>query len=132
MIKNYHVQFWMGVNCLPKIIVMMLDVKYQSINLEMGYYHIIGGIVLLCLMVKFVNILVNELIFEHGYLMGISVDYLNWFDLIVEVVNIRNIGLHLYNYFFIPFISAGLILLVAMIGAISLVLPSETSNLKSY
>ena len=57
-----------------------------------------------------------------------STNYFYWFSIVVEKSNIQSLGIYLYTYFSFFLVIAGLILLVAMIGAISLTLEDPFTN----
>ena len=107
-------------------IIMMLDIKHIVVYLNVYYYFFISGLVLILLVVEFLGFLSIDLINEIDY--RIFGDYINWFSLVLESSNLRSIGTYLYTYFSFFFILSGIILLVAMIGAISLTLESAPDN----
>jgi len=54
------------------------------------------------------------------------IQYFNWFDRVDSITNIEIFGLILYSYYLIHFLLAGFILLLALLGAVSLVSNKET------
>ena len=109
---------------LVLFIIMMLDIKQTTVYLNVYYYFFISGLFLVFLSSEFLYFLSLDLIAVHEIQFF---DYLNWFSLVVESSNIRNIGSYLYTYFSFFFLVAGIILLIAMIGAISLTLEESSS-----
>jgi len=105
-------------------VVMMLDIKKidkkeKNMFLFLPINIIIGFIMLISIYL----ILFKDLTFS---LAPINPEYLyfNWIELITPLSNIEIIGQYLYTYGFLYFIQAGLILLLAMIGAIVLTMES--------
>lgn len=105
-------------------VVMMLDIKQidkkeKNIFFFLPINLIIGFIILITIYL----ILFKDLTFN---LTSINNDliYLDWINLITPFSNIELIGQFLYTYGFFYFIQAGLILLLAMIGAIVLTMQS--------
>jgi NADH:ubiquinone oxidoreductase subunit 6 (subunit J) len=108
-------------------IIMMLDIKHITVYVNVYYYFFISGLVLMLFIIEFLGFLSIDLVtdIENG---NIPWTYTNWFSLVVETSNLRSIGSYLYTYFSFFFIMAGVILLVAMIGAISLTLETTTDT----
>jgi NADH-quinone oxidoreductase subunit J len=104
---------------LVLFVIMMLDIKQTTLYLNLSYYFFISGIFLILLGGEFIYFICFDLI---SFQTPNSINYYNWFNLILEQSNIRSLGLYLYTYFALFLLIAGLILLVAMIGAISLTL----------
>ena len=101
-------------------VVMMLDIKQidkkeKNVFFFLPINIVIGFIILMTIYL----ILFKDLTFN---LTSINPEliYLNWINLITPFSNIELIGQFLYTYGFLYFIQAGLILLLAMIGAIVL------------
>lgn len=110
---------------LVLFIIMMLDIKQTATSLNMYYYFFISGIFLVFFSVEFLYFISLDLVDipENSLL-----DYLNWYNLILESSNIKTLGSYLYTYFSFFFLLAGIVLLIAMIGAISLTLPESLST----
>nr|YP_010227887.1 NADH dehydrogenase subunit 6 [Polymyxa betae]CAG9644864.1 NADH dehydrogenase subunit 6 [Polymyxa betae] len=104
---------------LVLFVIMMLDIKQTTLYINTFYYFFMSGFFLIILGSEFLYFISADLTFfqqNHFY------NYLNWFSLVLESSNIKNLGHYLYTYFSAYFLIAGLILLVAMLGAISLTL----------
>jgi len=114
---------------LVLFVIMMLDIKQVALYLNLNYYFFINGFFLLILSSEFLYFICSDLI--SYYPSNNLISSYNWFDLIVESSNIKSLGFYLYTYFSFFFLVAGLILLVAMIGAISLTLEDSISNLET-
>jgi NADH-quinone oxidoreductase subunit J len=102
-------------------ILMMLDIKQPINYLSVYYSFFVSGLLLIFLSGAFLYALSQDLV---SPLVEASADYFNWFHLVNEYSTIRTIGLYMYTYYSFFFIMAGVILLIAMIGAISLTLGS--------
>jgi NADH-quinone oxidoreductase subunit J len=109
---------------LVLFIIMMLDIKQTTLYLNMSYYFFISGFFLIILASEFLYFISSDL---TSFPPNTFFSYLNWFGLILEISNIRNLGVYLYTYFSFYLVVAGLILLIAMLGAISLTL-EDTST----
>lgn len=102
-------------------VVMMLNVKVVEFNLTMLRYLPLGGIIGFIFLIEILLVLDSQLI----PLFGLSVDQRSshfsiWSEEINYITNIESIGSYIYTDYFLLFILAGMILLVAMIGAIVL------------
>jgi NADH:ubiquinone oxidoreductase subunit 6 (subunit J) len=102
-------------------VVMMLNVKVVEFNLTMLRYLPLGGIIGFIFLIEILLVLDSQLI----PLFGLSVDQRSssfsiWSEEINYITNIESIGNYIYTDYFLLFILAGMILLVAMVGAIVL------------
>lgn len=111
---------------LVLFVIMMLDIKQTTLYLNLSYYFFISGIFLIILGGEFLYFICFDL---TSFQTLNYTNYYNWFNLILEQSNIRSLGLYLYTYFAFFLLVAGLILLVAMIGAISLTLEDPLSDI---
>lgn len=109
-------------------VVMMLNIKVAEINEKKLRYLPIGGVVGILFLLQVVMILDNDLIpllvYENFQAVEsyIPLHFTNWPISVETVPTIQALGNLLYTYYFSFFLIAGLILLVAMIGAIVLTL----------
>ncbi len=108
-------------------VVMMLNVKLAEINEKRLRYLPIGGLLGFLFLLEIFLIVDNDLIpLIGGNTDSLRIDALcqvslvQWFQLTDTYSNIESIGLLIYTYYFLFFLLASLILLVAMIGAIVL------------
>jgi len=102
-------------------VVMMLDIKITTVNKDFLKYFPVGSLIGLFFLVEVLDTLhkdIPNLPIKNGN------DYtlINWINNIDGVTNMDSIGQILYTGFFSYFLIVGLILLVAMFGAISLTL----------
>ena len=108
-------------------VVMMLNVKLAEVNEKRLRYLPIGGLLGFLFLLEIFLIVDNDLIpliaantdfFKENVLYKVT--FVQWFQLTDTYTNIESIGLLIYTYYFLFFLLASLILLVAMIGAIVL------------
>lgn len=101
-------------------VVMMLNIKLIEFNENLLRYLPLGGII------GFIFLIELFLILDKNYTFLVdnnnSYFYTTWVNNFYSFTNIELLGLVLYTKYFYLFLMAGLILLVAMIGAIVLTL----------
>jgi NADH-quinone oxidoreductase subunit J len=101
-------------------VVMMLDIKVTSKSNDFFKYLPIGGFVGSLFVFEILNSL------DSCFVMPINSGTLgrssSWVYSLDKATNIEALGQLLYTYYFIYFLIAGMILLVAMVGAIVLTL----------
>jgi NADH-quinone oxidoreductase subunit J len=105
-------------------VVMMLNIKLIELYENMLRYLPIGALIAIIFFFEIFLLLEND-----GHLTILSYNIINdnykmidWNSNILNLSNIENIGFPIYTYYFHLFWIAGLVLLVAMIGAIVLTL----------
>lgn len=131
-------------------VVMMLNIKLAEINEKRLRYLPIGGVLgflfllLIFLIVdndlipllpnqetifheSFSNLQSSALNVKSDFLYSSNLSFVQWSHLLNTYSNIESIGLYIYTYYFIFFLLASLILLVAMIGAIVLTMSKGVS-----
>jgi NADH:ubiquinone oxidoreductase subunit 6 (subunit J) len=107
-------------------VVMMLDIKIVETTKDIYRYipfgSFIGFIFFLEVFLVLKQDLPENLTPHSSNLFSVFFDdsYVDWSKLIDSITNLESLGQILYTYYFIYFLLAGLILLVAMIGAIVL------------
>jgi NADH-quinone oxidoreductase subunit J len=101
-------------------VVMMLDIKITDLNRNFLKYFPIGSFLGFAFLIEILLILINILEF-NSYEIGDN-SYNIWINNIDFITNIEAIGQILYTYYFSYFLIAGIILLIAMVGAIVLTL----------
>nr|YP_007890643.1 NADH dehydrogenase subunit 6 [Jakoba bahamiensis]AGH24137.1 NADH dehydrogenase subunit 6 [Jakoba bahamiensis] len=97
-------------------VVMMLNVRLVEFNINMLKYLPLGGIIALIFVFEIFLVINNELVESKSNIVG----YINWSENIETITNIDSLGRLIYTEYFYLFLLAGMILLVAMIGAIVL------------
>jgi len=101
-------------------VVMMLDIKITKYEKDLLFYLPIGGFLgIIFLLEVFLSLQENlvPLLPSSGREI-----YTNWLVLIDSLTNLDVLGQILYTYYFFYFLIAGIILLLAMVGAIVLTL----------
>ena len=106
-------------------VIMMLNIRIVELNENLLRYLPLGGFIGIIFLLEILLVIEKELGSEIP--ANLAYDYINWDKHIVDFTNIEQIGQLLYTNYFFAFIVAGLILLVAMIGAIVLTLHSQST-----
>jgi len=101
-------------------VVMMLNIKLAEISEQKLQYLPIGGLIGFLFLFQLLTIIDNDICFYDWKTIIDSLDLTQWSILIHNSTNIEAVGLLMYTHFFTPFLLAGMILLVAMIGTIVL------------
>ena len=101
-------------------VVMMLDIKITKHEKDFLVYSPLGSFLGVIFFLEiFLTLQENSVPFSP--LMGREI-YTDWFAFMDNLTNIEVLGQLLYTYYFFYFLVAGIILLVAMVGAIVLTL----------
>jgi len=101
-------------------VVMMLDIKVTSKSNDFFKYIPVGGLVGSLFIFGVFNTLSNSFVTPKN--SDFVNSFVSWVSTIDKVTNLEALGQLLYTYYFIYFLIAGMILLVAMVGAIVLTL----------
>jgi len=112
-------------------VVMMLNVKITEIQDEVLQYLPIGGLI------GIVFLLEIFLIIEGDFVSLINpnqndIVYIDWFAQIDSISNIQTLGNVLYTDYVLFFLLAGVILLIAMVGAIVLTMSTRSSLRRQF
>ena len=105
-------------------VVMMLNVKISEVEDEVLQYLPVGGTIGLIFLFLIFFIIEGDFVSFNGQANSI---YLDWFQQVDVVSNIETLGQVLYTEYLVYFLLAGVILLVAMVGAIVLTMSTRTS-----
>lgn len=101
-------------------VVMMLDIKITKYDKDLLFYIPIGGFLgVIFFLEVFLSLQENLVPFLPS--SGREI-YTDWFSIIDSMTNLDVLGQILYTYYFFYFLIAGIILLLAMVGAIVLTL----------
>eukprot|EP00210_Caulerpa_lentillifera_P009466 g9026.t1 len=106
-------------------VVMMLNIKLESF-VENKYRYLPIGAVLGGIFLFEMFCIIDPALLQQANLTGASAP-VNWFDVICTATNVEAIGLCIYTFYSGYFLMAGLILLIAMVGAIALTHHQQTS-----
>lgn len=104
-------------------VVMMLNVKTNPTKINNFSILPVGLLVFAVISIQIVNVLDNQFVL----LKNVYLIYIPWLKENVYLTNAETIGLYLYTKFSLLFIFCGLILLVAMIGAIVLTMHQRST-----
>ena len=102
----------------------MLNVKISEVEDEVLQYLPVGGTIGLIFLFLIFFIIEGDFVSFNGQANSI---YLDWFQQVDVVSNIETLGQVLYTEYLVYFLLAGVILLVAMVGAIVLTMSTRTS-----
>lgn len=101
-------------------VVMMLDIKITKYEKDLFFYIPMGGFLgIIFFLEVFLSLQENLVPFLPS--SGREI-YINWLTAVDSLTNLDVLGQILYTYYFFYFLIAGIILLVAMVGAIVLTL----------
>ena len=104
-------------------VVMMLDIKVGDNSLGFLNYGPIAYFVTFLFLLEITIPLINIVgSFDSVFSSDVNYFYVNWLQEIDYITNINAIGQLLYTYYFVYFLMSGLILYIAMIGALMLTL----------
>lgn len=115
-------------------VIMMLDLKILSSSKDIFKYlpagSFIGGAFFLV-----VTIIILDEFYLNSYLncsLGLEFVnfYINWYSNIDSFTDIQVIGQLLYTHYVIQFLISGIILLLAVLGAVSLTMNNESQQIK--
>lgn len=107
-------------------VVMMLNIKLESIVEHKKRYlpiaAVLGGIFLFEMFS-----IIDALATLGSTLNGLTPEVVNWYDVYTTATNVESIGLCVYTFYSAYLLQGGLILLIAMVGAIALTHHQQTS-----
>jgi NADH:ubiquinone oxidoreductase subunit 6 (subunit J) len=107
-------------------VVMMLNIKISEVQDEIYQYLPVGGLIGFIFLSEIFLILESDFVPLLSQNL-LSTDYNIWVANTESISNIATLGQVLYTTFAVFFLIAGLILLVAMIGAIVLTMQTRTT-----
>ena len=110
---------------------MMLNVKISEVQDEVLQYLPIGGLIGVVFLLEIFLIIEGDFV-SLLQTNNISPDYINWFSNKDSISNIQTLGDVLYTDYVIFFLLAGVILLIAMVGAIVLTMSTRTIKTSIY
>jgi len=112
-------------------VVMMLNVKITEIQDEVLQYLPIGGLIGIVFLLEIILIIDGDFV----SLINPSAEnpvYIDWFAQVDPITNIQTLGNVLYTDYVLFFLLAGVILLVAMVGAIVLTMSTRSSVRRQF
>jgi len=107
-------------------VVMMLNIKISEVIDEIYQYLPVGGLIGIIFLLEVFIIVDNDFVplLSDG---SMTATYVDWSGQIDNVTNLSSLGQVLYTHYALAFLMAGIILLVAMIGAIVLTMQIRTT-----
>jgi NADH:ubiquinone oxidoreductase subunit 6 (subunit J) len=115
-----------AIEVLFLFVVMMLNIKISEVQDEIYQYLPVGGLIGFIFLSEIFLILESDFVPLLSQNL-LSTDYNIWVASTESISNIATLGQVLYTTFAVFFLIAGLILLVAMIGAIVLTMQTRTT-----
>jgi NADH-quinone oxidoreductase subunit J len=101
----------------------MLDIKIGDNSLSFLAYGPVGYFLVFLFLLEITLPLITFVgSFDSIFNANVDYFYVNWLKEIDYITNINAIGQLLYTYYFVYFLMSGLILYIAMIGALMLTL----------
>nr|YP_007890506.1 NADH dehydrogenase subunit 6 [Andalucia godoyi]AGH24000.1 NADH dehydrogenase subunit 6 [Andalucia godoyi] len=100
-------------------VVMMLNINVVELSENVLRYLPLGGIVAVIFFLQVLMIVDSDLVSLTNVDLS-QLQSINWVNQMNEMSNLHSLGRIMYTHYFYFFLVAGLILLVAMIGAIVL------------
>jgi|SaaInlV_200m_DNA_6_1039755.scaffolds.fasta_scaffold00098_13 NADH-quinone oxidoreductase subunit J len=100
-------------------VVMMLNIKMVELQENLMRFLPLGGVMGLIFLFELLSVLGGSVKF-HSTIDSSSYEYVSWVDALLKISNIESLGVVLYTYYYHLFLLSGLILFVAMVGAIIL------------
>lgn len=111
-------------------VVMMLDIKNLNVIKDSIKYFPVGSFIGLIFVCE-ILLVISHNFRANSYLTSfLSNSHVNWFDTIDLFTELESFGQVLYTFYILQFLVAGLILLLAVIGAVVLTL-TTTNQTKS-
>lgn len=111
-------------------VVMMLDLKTISLTKDAFKYFPVGSFVGLVFFVEIIFILFQNYKLNPYFGGFLTNYYSNWFDKIDLFSELVVLGQILYTFYVLPFLITGLILLLAVVGAVVLTIKSPKGLVK--
>ena len=109
----------MAIAILFLFVVMMLNVKVAETHVNPFQYFPLGGFFLMVLFLDIGSVAVEAFPVSMSEVVPI---YSEWPKEVITFGSLESLGFVLYTYFFLYLFEAGILLLLAMIGAILLTL----------
>lgn len=112
-------------------VVMMLDIKMLNIKKDLIKYFPFGLFIGMVFLINIIIILFKNFKnnpYQNSFLYNY---YTNWFDKIDSITEIEALGQILYTHYVLQFLIAGLILLLAVIGSVSLTINKAKQQIKT-
>lgn len=121
-----------AISILFLFVIMLIDIKEVLLLKKQNFIFI--NILILCIGMYFILFyFFNYLNLDINNSGDTVASYKEWFNLaFFYKSDLSNLGLILFNFYYLAFIEAGIILLIAMIGCIALVIDENFISKKQY
>ena len=103
-------------------VIMMLNIRLVELRENIIRYLPLSTVIFILFIIEIFFLINNTTFLNSGDNIRIFYSYKNWFNFLESLDNIEVLGMLIYTYYIYAFILAGVILLLAMIGAIVLTL----------
>jgi len=110
-------------------VVMMLDIKTKHNSAELFKYLPVGALIGSTFMFQVYTLICHNTNMDPSSDLNLVMGekYIDWSTKAVQITNIEVLGQIMYTHYFVWFLVAGFILLVAMIGAIVLTVQVQSN-----
>ena len=113
-------------------VIMMLNIRLVELKENIIRYLPLSTLIFILFFLEFFFLINNSTFLNSGDNFKIFYSYKNWFNLVENLDNVEVLGMLIYTYYIYGFLLAGVILLLAMIGAIILTLNQLLSFKRQY
>jgi len=103
-------------------VVMMLNIRLTELKENIIKYLPLSTLIFVLFIIEFLYLVKSSTILNSGYNIELIYSYKTWYRIVEDLNNIEILGSLIYTYHIYAFILAGIILLLAIIGAIILTL----------
>ena len=113
-------------------VIMMLNIRLVELKENIVRYLPLSSFIFIFFILEFFFLINNTTFLNAGDNIKMFYSYKNWYNLLNYIDNIEVIGSLIYTYYIFGFLMAGIILLLAMLGAIILTLNQLLSFKRQY
>lgn len=113
-------------------VIMMLNIRLVELRENIIRYLPLSSLIFVLFILEFFFLINNSTFLNTGDNVKVFYTYTNWFVMLESLDNIEVLGMLIYTYYIYGFLLAGMILLLAMIGAIVLTLNQLLSFKRQY
>jgi len=111
---------------------MMLNIRLVELRENIIRYLPLSSLIFILFIFEIFFLINNTTFLNPGDNVKIFYSYTNWFNVLENIDNIEVLGSLLYTYYIYAFLLAGVVLLLAMIGAIVLTLNQLLAFKRQY
>lgn len=107
-------------------VVMMLDIKILNKNID-SYNYLFFCLFIVTVFFGITFLSTTDLL-NNNIILNSDSNYIEWITFIDKITNTATIGQILYTFYLLYFLIAGIILLIALLGAVLLTLEREKES----